>query len=147
MAPGVIGIVCVDDNTAVGEAVRCRIELEPDLRWLAHFYSADELAEHAPRLEPDVVLLDLDMPGKDALEALQELIDACPRTKTIVLSGYVSEDYIDRAIDAGAWGYIAKSEGPEVIITAVRQVMAGQVALGPEVAKQYLRVRAVARTS
>jgi two-component system, NarL family, response regulator DesR len=138
-ARGLVGVMCVDDNATVVDALRCRIELEQDMRWLGHLLTADALASEVIRLGADVILLDLDMPGKDPLSALAELASACPQARAIMLSGYVSEDFIDRAIDAGAWGYVAKSEKPEAIIAAVRRGMAGQIAFGPDVTRQYLR--------
>jgi DNA-binding NarL/FixJ family response regulator len=139
IASGPYGVMCVDDNNTVAEALRCRIEREPDMRWLGHLTSADTMIADAARWGADVILLDLDMPGKDPLAVLGQLGIQCPGTRAIMLSGFVTDDFIDRAIDAGAWGYVSKNEGPDAIILAVRQVMTGQIAFGPDVSRQYLR--------
>lgn len=133
MSEQAIRVLCVDDNPLVADGVRIRLQLEGDgqsFQWVGHLQNADELVEAVQRTLPDVVLLDIDMPGKDAMAALAELAEAAPQVRTIILSGYAREDYLDRAVEAGAWGYISKNDAPEQIVEAVRRVMRGQFAFG-----------------
>jgi len=138
MTEQVIRVLCVDDNPLVADGVRIRLQLEgeggataaPSFQWVGHMQNADGLVETVKRTQPHVVLLDIDMPGKDAMAALAELAEAAPDVRTIILSGYSREDYLDRAVEAGAWGYISKNDAPEQIVEAVRRVMRGQFAFG-----------------
>ena len=133
MTEQVIRVLCVDDNPLVADGVRIRLQLERDghrFEWAGHLQNADELVATVRRTLPHVVLLDIDMPGKDAMAALSELAEAAPEVRTIILSGYSREDYLDRAVEAGAWGYISKNDAPEQIVEAVRRVMRGQFAFG-----------------
>jgi len=130
-----IRVLCVDDNQALVDALRIKLAAERDIEAVGHLLSADELVEAVERMQPDIVLLDLDMPGRDPLAALSELAVTHPHVRTIILSGYVREDFINRALDAGAWGYVAKGEEPDVIVAALRRVASGNFAFGNEVAK------------
>lgn len=133
-----IKVLCVDDNEALLEALQMKLAAEPDVSPIGCLYTADALVETAGRLRPDIVLLDLDMPGQDPIAAIADLSQVHPDVRVVILSGYVREEYIKRALDAGALGYLAKGEEPEVIVGALRRVAAGNFAFGNEVA-QHLR--------
>jgi len=128
-----IKILCVDDNVAICEAIQIKLEMSEGIEWVGRLEHAGELTSEVKKLKPNVVLLDIDMPGKDSFEALEELGEACPEVKVMILSGYVQNELIDRAVEAGAWGYISKNEGTEVIISAIRRIAKGEFVLGPEV--------------
>lgn len=127
-------VLCVDDSAAVAEAVRCLVESQPNLEWVGHLLTADDLVTEAARLNPDIVLLDLDLPGRPAFEALAELMEREPNTKAIILSGFMSDALVDRAFDAGAWGYVNKNDGPQAIIAAIRRVQQNEFALDVDAA-------------
>jgi two-component system response regulator DesR len=91
-----------------------------------------------------VLLLDLDMPGKDALTALEEVSEACPDVRTLILTGHLRSDFIERSIDAGAWGYVLKSEGTGAIVAALRMVAAGGFSLGPQAKTVFTRANTAA---
>lgn len=122
-------VLCVDDSAAVADAVRCLIESQPDLSWVGHLQTADALVSEASRLRPDIVLLDLDLPGRPAFDALGELMQGESNTRAIILSGFMSDALVDRAFDAGAWGYVNKNDGPQAIISAIRRVQQNEFAL------------------
>jgi DNA-binding NarL/FixJ family response regulator len=123
-----IAVLCVDDNQQVVDGLCMRLALENDLRWLGALAAADHLVAEAQRLSPNVVLLDIDMPGKDALVALRELSEVLPDIRTIILSGHERDDYLDRAVEAGAWGYLSKNDHIDQIIHGIRRVASGQFA-------------------
>jgi DNA-binding NarL/FixJ family response regulator len=125
-----IRVYCVDDTALVRDALRVRLSVEAGIDLVGEAGDADGLVQESLRLRPDVVLLDLRMPGMPPLEALTHLTKACPDTRTLVLSGQVDENDVDRAIEAGAWGYILKTDGPETIVRGIRAVARGQMVLG-----------------
>ena len=116
----------------IGEAVALKLGQSGDFKMIGQLFHADNLVAEAVRQQPEVVLLDIDMPGKDPFEAVTELADAAADTRVIMLSGLVRRDLIDKAFEAGAWGYLAKSD-VETLPDAIRQVVEGSIALGPDV--------------
>jgi DNA-binding NarL/FixJ family response regulator len=128
-----IKVLCVDDNDMVAEAIRIKVRMAEGVSWLGRLADAGNLVETARELCPDVVLLDIDMPGKDAFVALEELASVCPEARVLMLSGHVRADLLDRAVEAGAWGYISKGDGIDSIIEGIRLVATGQFAMGPNI--------------
>jgi two-component system invasion response regulator UvrY len=134
-----IKVLCVDDNDFVAEAIERKLRREPGFEWAGWLPDTINLTERARTSGADVVLLDVDIPGRDSFEALAELTAAEPTIRVIMLSGHVRTDYIDRAVEAGAWGYLSKGEENEVILGAIRRVAAGGFALGNEAESVYHR--------
>lgn len=126
-----VRVLCVDDNSLVADAVATRLYLVGGFKWLGHLPSASGVVDAVARLEPDVVLMDLDMPGPDPFHAMRELAEQHPESRVLVLSGHVRRDLLDRAIEAGAWGYISKSDDAGTLVSAVRRVARGEFVLGP----------------
>lgn len=125
-----IGVLCVDDNRFVAEAIQGQLALAEDFQWLGHLPNALNLLQHVQRLKPHVVLLDIDMPGPSAFDALQQISTDCPDVAVLILSGYVKPDLIDRAIDAGASGYLSKGDDADTLLADMRRAAAGQFVLG-----------------
>lgn len=128
-----MGVLCVDDNEHVADALRTKLSRTQDFEWRGWLPDATGLVQRVRAECPSAVLLDLDMPGPDPFAALAELVRQCPEVRAVVFSGLVKKDLIERAIEAGAWGYVAKSDGEEALIEALRRVMVGEVALSKEV--------------
>ena len=135
-----IQVLCVDDNPLVADAVAIRLKLAGGFRWLGHLTGAQGLAETVSRDPPDVILMDLDMPGEDPFEAIRLLSVMQPAVRVLILSGHVRSELIDRAIEAGAWGYVSKSDGADTLVSAIQRVAAGEFVLGPEVAAENARL-------
>lgn len=127
-----IRVLCVDDNLAVAAMLALSIQQEEGLQHVGTLHRADDLLEAVSRYRPDVVLLDLSMPGREPLEVLAEVVAVSPATRVIVFSGFDDRDTVDRAIAAGAWGYVPKDSSTEGILMAIRRVSEGQFVL-PEV--------------
>jgi DNA-binding NarL/FixJ family response regulator len=126
-------VLCVDDNPHVTEALRTLLCRADGLRWIGSLPDATDLLERVEAERPAIVLLDLDMPGPDPIEVLAALTARCPSTRTIVFTGHIRRDYIDRAIEAGAWGYISKNDAEDRLFDAIGQVLEGRFAFSAEV--------------
>jgi len=131
MSAALIRVLCVDDHAFLAEGLRSKISLEPDMVFVGWLPDASSLVKEARTLHADVVTVDLEMPGPDPFEAIDDLRRVSPGTKAIVLSAHVRDRYLDAAVAAGAWGYLSKSDDPDAIVAAVRKVMLGRFALGP----------------
>jgi two-component system response regulator DesR len=131
--PGPIRVLCVDDHSFLVEGLSARFRMERDVTLVGSLPSAEQLLAVAVETKPDVVLLDIEMPGSDAFAAAADLRRQCPEVRTIFLSAYVRDDYISAAVKAGAWGYFAKSEDAETIIQGIRKVAGGEFAFSPKV--------------
>ncbi|MHC5023902.1 MAG: response regulator [Planctomycetota bacterium] len=128
-----IRILCVDDHAFLVDGLRARFALEDDLECVGHLATAESLVKEAQRQRPDVVLLDIEMPGPDPFEAVSDMRRRCPDVRTVILSAYVRDTYISAALRAGVWGYFSKSDDTGVIIDGIRKAAAGQLAFSPKV--------------
>src|SRR5262245_53295442 len=120
-----ISVLCVDDNFLVVEGIRVKLSMTGGFTWLGHLSDANGLIEKVRADSPNIVLLDIDMPGRSALEALADLSAQHPNTRVIVISGHVRPDLIDRALNAGAWGYVSKGDEVDAIVDAILRVSEG----------------------
>jgi DNA-binding NarL/FixJ family response regulator len=130
-------VLCVDDNEFVIEAMRRKLGKDERLAFAGSAENADTLLEDVDRSRAQMVLIDMNMPGRDPIEAINELSAAHPELRIVALSGYVHEDVVDRALGAGACGYIAKDEDLATIIHSLHQIADGQVVFSPLVLKHY----------
>lgn len=126
-------VLSVDDHAFMAEGLRSRLSLESDMELVGRLESADALVEEATRARADVILLDIEMPGRDPFEALQDLRRRCPDVKVIMFSAYVRDHYVDTAVKSGAWGYLSKSDSPDTVVEAIRKASGGEFAFGPKV--------------
>lgn len=140
-----IRIFCVDDHSFLIEGLRIRFELEDDLEFVGSSSSAQDLAGEVESARPDIVLMDIEMPGPDPFDAASELHRLNPQARLIFLSAYVRDHYIGAAIKAGAWGYFSKSDDADAIIEGIRKVARGEFAFSPEVQARCQPVKGVNR--
>lgn len=120
-----IRVMLVDDHSVIREALRMLLESQPDIEVIADVENGREAVAAAERLTPDVVLMDLVMPGLNGLEATRQIRKISPSTKVVVLSGFVDEDQLIAAVGAGAAGYLVKKSGVDELILAVQSVNRG----------------------
>jgi DNA-binding NarL/FixJ family response regulator len=130
-------VLCIDDNEFVIEAMRRKLARDERLVFAGSAENADTLLADVDRTEADLVLIDMNMPGRDPIEAINELSAARPELRIVALSGYVHENVVDRALGAGACGYIAKDEDLATIIESLHQIADGHVVFSPLVLKHY----------
>lgn len=129
----IIRILCVDDHDFLYEGLKARFGMEKDLEVIGRLATADSLLPECRRHSPDIVLLDIEMPGMDPFEAADDVRRQCPGNRVIFLSAYVRDHYISAAYKAGAWGYFSKSDDAADIVAGIRRVVKGEFVLGPRV--------------
>jgi NarL family two-component system response regulator LiaR len=135
----VITVLLVDDHALVREGVRAFLEAQPDIEIVAEATSGDEAVRQAGVLVPDVVLMDLVMPGMDGVEATKRVRQVSPRSQVIALTSFHDDSYVFPAIKAGALSYLLKDAGPDEIAEAVRAAARGEAKVHPRVAARLIR--------
>jgi DNA-binding NarL/FixJ family response regulator len=145
MMSAVVRVLIADDHPVVRGGVRGMLEPHPDLDVVGEAASGTEAVALALREHPDVVLMDLQMPGLDGASATAQIKAQCPQTQVLVLTTYGTDADIVRAINAGAVGYLLKDAPHEEIARAVRAAAHGETTLAPAVAQRLMqRVRSPA---
>lgn len=136
-------VLIVDDQALVRTGLRLILESEPGLTVVGEAENGQEAVESALGLRPDVVLMDLRMPGMDGIEATRRLIASDPAAKVLVLTTFDLDEYVYEALKAGASGFMLKDAPLEQLIMAVRTIAAGQALLAPAITRrlieQYVR--------
>lgn len=128
-----ITALLVDDHAMVRETLANWLREAGDVQVIAEVSSADEAIAVAVREKPDVVLMDIDMPGLLAFDAIRTIRTRVPKTRVIIVSAFYHDRYIEEALSAEASGYLTKGEHPESVLKAMRAVAAGGVYFSPEV--------------
>jgi len=139
MAAETISILITDDHALVRHGIRDFLELQPDLTVIGEAESGEEAARMAAELAPDIVLMDLVMPGIGGVEATRQVKQASPHTQIIVLTSYHEDEYIFPALRAGALSYVLKDIGPEELADTVRKAARGESVLHPRVAARVVQ--------
>lgn len=128
-----ISILVADDHAMVRRLLGRRLEAEPDMTVVAAVGNADEATGEAIRLKPDIILMDIDMPGLSCFEAAATIRRQSPDSRIIFLSAFFHDRYIEQAMAVQAWGYITKNEPEDSVLKAIRKVFAGIAYFSPEV--------------
>lgn len=134
-----IRVLIVDDHAIVREGQRALIDTEPGMEVVGEAKDGFEAVELASLLQPDVILLDLHMPRKDGIEAIEEIKTGNPTARVLVLTSFTEDERVYAAIKAGAMGYLLKDSSAQEILTAIRQVHQGETSLRPSIAKKLMR--------
>ncbi|MCQ4044697.1 response regulator [Streptantibioticus rubrisoli] len=133
-----IGVLLVDDQPLMRVAFNLVLESQPDLAVLGEAGDGTEAVRLARQLRPDVVLMDVRMPGKDGIEATEEIIAACPDTRVLILTTFDLDEYAFAGLRAGASGFLIKNALPEELLAAIRTVAAGDAVVSPRVTRRLL---------
>ena len=128
-----IRVLCVDDHAFLVEGLRTRIEVERDMEFVGRLPTVEQLADEVKRTGANVVLLDIDMPGPDVFDAIDQLRRTYPDVRCVLLSAHVRDQYLNAAYRAGAWGYLSKADAPEEVIEGIRKAVAGEYAFSKSV--------------
>ncbi|MFE3754775.1 response regulator [Nocardia tengchongensis] len=133
-----ITVMLVDDHPMVREGLRGMLEAEADLTVSGEAGSGTEALALAATVRPDVVLMDLRMPGGDGVEATERILAILPETRIIVVTTYETESDILRAVEAGAAGYLLKDASRAELANAIRAAARGETVLAPTVADRLV---------
>jgi DNA-binding NarL/FixJ family response regulator len=134
-----IRILVVDDHPIVRDGLAAVLSTQPDFEVVGEAASGPETIRHVTSLNPDVILLDLEMPDMDGVETLQHLREINPAVRVIVFTAFDTDERIVKAVQAGAQGYLLKGVPRDDIFNAIRVVHAGGALLQPVVASKLLR--------
>jgi DNA-binding NarL/FixJ family response regulator len=138
-----IQVLLVEDHTIVRKGLRALLEGEPDMQVVGEAEDGRQALNQVQQLLPDVVLMDIGMPGLNGLEATRQIKHQFPKTKVVVLTMHTSAEYVFSVLQAGASGYLVKQAATEEVISAIRAVYQGESFLSPSIStkviEEYLR--------
>lgn len=133
-----IRVLLVDDQTLMREGLRILLELEPDLEVAGEAGDGASALQAYERLQPDVVLMDIRMPGMDGVEATWQLRRRWPQARVIILTTFDDDEFVFEGLRSGALGYLLKDVSGKELAQAIRTVAAGGALIEPSVARKVL---------
>jgi DNA-binding NarL/FixJ family response regulator len=133
-----VRVLIAEDHPLFREGMRGRLDRVADVAVVGEAASGDEAVELAQKLEPDVILMDIKMPGLNGIEATREIQRANPQIGILVLTMFEDDDSVFAAMRAGAKGYLLKDSGGEGVVHAIRAVASGEAVFGPGVAERMI---------
>src|SRR5574341_2445501 len=139
-----IKVLIVDDHQVVRQGLRTFLELHDDMAVVGEAGDGSAALEMIRRLEPDVVLMDLVMPGLDGIAATRQALALSARTRVIALTSFAEDDKVFPAIEAGASSYLLKDVSPDALMEAIRAVYRGEARLHPDIARKLMQATRVA---
>lgn len=134
-----ITVLLADDHSVVRQGLRMFLELDPELEVVGEARDGEEAVRRTRELEPDVVLMDILMPGMDGIEATATIRRQMPDTEVIALTSVLEDEKVFSAIRAGAIGYLLKDTEADELCRAIKAAAAGQVQLSPAAAARLMR--------
>ncbi len=132
-----VRVLLVDDHQVVLEGLRRILELDEEIEVVGEARNGYEAISKATHLSPDIIVMDLKMPGMDGITAVRELKQRLPRVNVLMLTLY-AEDFVEQAIEAGASGYLLKDSSSEQITSALHQVHDGLCPIAPSLTRQLV---------
>lgn len=133
-----IKILLAEDHAVVRESIRESLTREIEFDVVGEACDGDEAVRMARELEPDVILMDISMPGLNGIEATRQIKAVCPAVAILILTAYDDEQYIFSVLSAGAAGYLLKDVGVQELVEAIKTVYQGDSVLHPAIAKKVL---------
>lgn len=134
-----IRILIVEDQTLMRQGLQTILELEPGLRVVGTAADGEEGVRQALALRPDVILMDVQMPRLNGVQATSEILRQWPKARVIILTTFDRDDYVFQGVRAGAMGYLLKDAPADTLIKTIRRVYAGEPFIQPEIASRTLR--------
>jgi DNA-binding NarL/FixJ family response regulator len=142
-----IRLLLVEDEIIVGEAICALLALEEDIMVVGHAIDAEMAVRKTRLLKPDVVLLDLHLPDQSGITVIEELTQKNPDTRVLILTAYADDNEVTAAFQAGAVGYLLKTQVIGDLVCAIRHAHQGQASIHPTIASIMLRKLNAARPS
>lgn len=133
-----IRLLVVDDHGLVRDSLSSTLDREPGLKVVAVSEDADDAITKVLEHRPDLVLMDIDMPGISCFDAIQIIRSRAPETKFILVTAYEHDEHIEQALKVKANGFVTKGEGVPALVEAIRNVAAGRVHFSPEVTSRLV---------
>lgn len=134
-----IDIILVDDHNVVRMGLKAYFSTLTDIHVVGEAANGQEAVELVTQVAPDVILMDLIMPGMDGVEATRQIKKVSPRSQVIVLTSYHDDEHIFPAIRAGALSYLLKDVDPDELADAIRRAHAGEAVINPRVAARLVK--------
>ncbi len=133
-----IRIVLADDHAVVRSGLRMLLDARPDMQIVGEAENGLEAVERAKALQPDVILMDVQMPEMNGIEATKRISDVAPNCAVLALTMHENDHYFFEMLRAGASGYVPKRAAPDDLVQAIQSVAAGEVYLYPSLAKKLV---------
>jgi DNA-binding NarL/FixJ family response regulator len=133
-----IRVLIADDHGVVREGLRAVLGPEPDMEVVGEAATGKDVVERATELGPDVILMDIQMPELNGIEATRRILEANPEVGVVVLTMFEDDDSVFSAMRAGARGYVLKGAPPSEILKVLRAVAGGEAHFGPEIARRLM---------
>ena len=133
-----VKLAIVEDNKTTRESLKTIIDLSPGYRCVCVCQTAEEALSLIPRHQPDVVLMDIQLPKMSGVECVMRLKESMPQVQVIMVTVYQDPDRIFRALRAGASGYLLKRAAPDMVLNAIRDVQQGGVPMSAEIARKVI---------
>ena len=134
-----VRILIIEDQTLMRQGLKTILDLEPGLAVVGEATDGEAGIRQALALRPDVILMDVQMPKMNGVEATAALCAAWPAARIIILTTFDRDDYVFQAVRAGAQGYLLKDTPADRLVSTIRRVHAGEVFIQPEIASRALR--------
>jgi len=134
-----VRVLIVDDHAIVRKGIRALLSEAGGFEVVGEAGSGQEAVLRAQETHPDVILMDVLMPGMDGIEATRQITSRQPKTRILVLTSFAADNKVFPAIKAGALGYLLKDSSPEELVRAIRQVHRGEPSLHPAIARKLLQ--------
>ena len=134
-----VRVLIVDDHAIVRKGIRALLSEADGFEVVGEASNGQEAVLQAQETHPDVVLMDLLMPGMDGIEATHQITSRQPKTRILVLTSFAADNKVFPAIKAGAAGYLLKDSSPDELVRAIRQVHRGEPSLHPSIARKLLQ--------
>ena len=134
-----IGVMIVDDHAVVRSGLSTFLMVYDDLEFVGEASSGEEAVRLCDRINPDVVLMDLVMPGMDGAKATKAIREKCPDVQVIALTSFKEQELVEGAMEAGAIGYLRKNVAAEELAGAIRSAHIGRPTLAPEAAQALIQ--------
>lgn len=135
-----VRVLIAEDHPMFRDGLRVVLSAEPTVELIGEAADGNEAIALAADLQPDVVVMDLNLPGVNGIEATREVVTTSPHIAVLVLTMFDDEDSVFSAMRAGAQGYLLKGSGHDEVVQAIRTVAGGAIILGPSVARRMQRL-------